>query len=131
MAKSHDVEQAGSKFSQVLETAAKLPGVRINRAAYLRTALRRHCTEEQIERAIAETPAAAGIPLGVIADVANTSIKYETSKVTGLSTLAGLPGGFAMLGTIPRRPRPVRRAHAPDRAEARICVQLAGAVLGR
>jgi hypothetical protein len=101
MAKSHDVEQAGSKFSQVLETAAKLPGVRINRAAYLRTALRRHCTEEQIERAIAETPAAAGIPLGVIADVANTSIKYETSKVTGLSTLAGLPGGFAMLGTIP------------------------------
>lgn len=101
MAKSHDVESAGSKFSQVLETAAKLPGVRIDRDAYLRTALKRHCTEEQIERAIAETPAAAGIPLSVITEVANTSIKYETSKVTGLSTLAGLPGGFAMLGTIP------------------------------
>lgn len=101
MAKSHDVEQSGSKFSQVLETAAKLPGVRINRAAYLRSAFKRYCTEEQIERAIAETPAAAGIPLSVITNVANTSITYETSKATGISALAGIPGGFAMLGTVP------------------------------
>ncbi|WP_449371735.1 hypothetical protein [Arthrobacter psychrolactophilus] len=62
---------------------------------------KRHCTEEQIERAIANSPAAAGIPLKVIAEVANTSIAYETSKVTGLSTLAGIPGGLAMLGTVP------------------------------
>ncbi|MEV8130730.1 hypothetical protein AB0O54_06285 [Pseudarthrobacter oxydans] len=34
-------------------------------------------------------------------EVANTSIAYETSKVTGLSALAGIPGGFAMVGTVP------------------------------
>ena len=81
--------------------AAKLPGVRIDRAAYLRTALKRHCTEDQVERAIADGPAAAGIPLKIIAEAANTSIRYETSKVTGLSALAGVPGGFAMIGTVP------------------------------
>lgn len=101
MAKTQEIEHPGSKFSQVLDAAAKLPGARINRATYLRAALKRHCTEEQIQRAIAETPAAAGIPLSIITGVANTSIAYETSKATGISTLAGIPGGFAMLGTVP------------------------------
>lgn len=101
MPESQEVEQAGSKFSQILNAAAKLPGVRINRANYLRVALKRHCTEEQIERAIADSPAAAGISLAVIAEVAKTSITYETSKVTGISTAAGIPGGFALIGTVP------------------------------
>ena len=98
---SNTITTAGSTFSQALNAAAKLPGVRIDRAAYLRTALKRHCTEGQIERAIADGPAAAGIPLEIITEAANTSIRYETSKVTGLSALAGVPGGFAMIGTVP------------------------------
>ena len=101
MPSTQEIEQPGSKFSQVLESAARLPGVRINRAAYLRAALKRHCTEEQIERAIAGSPAAAGIPLQIITQVANTSIGYETSKATGISAVAGIPGGFAMIGTVP------------------------------
>lgn len=91
----------GPSFTQALETAARLPGVRIDRAAYLRSALKRYCTEDQVERAIALSPAAAGVPLEVITQVANTSIAYETSKVTGLSTLAGLPGGLTLVGTAP------------------------------
>ncbi|KPN21727.1 MULTISPECIES: hypothetical protein [unclassified Arthrobacter] len=101
MTETKEIENAGSNFTQVLDAAAKLPGVRINRTAYLRTALKRHCTEEQIETAIADGPAAAGIPLKVITEIANTSIAYETSKVTGLSTLSGIPGGLAMIGTVP------------------------------
>src|SRR6478672_4031703 len=98
---NREIEHSALKFSEVLDLAAKLPGVRINRAAYLSVALKRHCTEEQIERAIAQTPAAAGISLKIITGVANTSIAYETSKTTGISTLAGIPGGIAMLGTVP------------------------------
>ncbi|MFC0248262.1 MULTISPECIES: hypothetical protein [Citricoccus] len=98
---SDTIATAGSTFSQALNAAAKLPGVRIDRAAYLRTALKRHCTEDQLERAIADSPAAAGIPLKIITEAANTSIRHETSKVTGLSALAGVPGGFAMIGTVP------------------------------
>ena len=101
MPSSQDVEQSRATFSQILNAAAQLPGVRIDRAAYLRSALSRHCAEEQIEQAITENPAAVGIPLRVITQVANTSITYETSKVTGLSTIAGIPGGWAMVGTVP------------------------------
>lgn len=101
MVNDAQLERAGSAFSKTLEAAAKLPGVRIERAAYLRSALKRYCTVEQIEHAVAETPAAAGIPTYVVSEVASTSIKYETGKVTGLSTLAGIPGGFAMVGTVP------------------------------
>lgn len=101
MGSTKEVENPGTKFTQVLDAAAKLPGVRINRAAYLRAALKRYCTAEQIEAAVAATPAIAGIPLSVITQAANTSIKYETSKVTGLSTVAGVPGGLALIGTVP------------------------------
>jgi hypothetical protein len=101
MADTRELESSATKFSQVLDAAAKLPGVRIDRASYLRTALKRYCTDEEIERAVADNPAAAGISAEVIKEVANTSISYETSKVTGLSALAGIPGGFAMIGTIP------------------------------
>ncbi|MFC6418447.1 hypothetical protein [Sanguibacter inulinus] len=101
MAKNQDLEQPGFSFPQVLDLAAKLPGVRIDRETYLRAALKRHCTAEQIDRAVAESPAAAGVSLKVITEVANGSITYETSKVTGISALAGLPGGLAMLGTVP------------------------------
>ncbi|GAA4960601.1 hypothetical protein GCM10023238_29780 [Streptomyces heliomycini] len=87
-----EMEDPGSHFSTVLVAAAKLPGVRINRETYLRKALSRHCSEEQIKQAIEETPAAAGIPLDILEKAANDSIKYETAKVSAASAAAGLPG---------------------------------------
>lgn len=101
MTKPQEIANPESSFTQVLEAAAKLPGVRLNRDTYLRQALKRYCTDAQIEDAINTSPAAAGIPLKVITATANTSIAYETSKVTSLSTLAGIPGGLAMAGTLP------------------------------
>lgn len=101
MTQPTEVETSPSGFSQILNAAARLPGVRIDRAAYLRKALRRHCSDAQIALAIAESPAAAGIPLEVLKETAKTSISYETSKVTGMSALAGIPGGVAMIGTVP------------------------------
>lgn len=101
MAEKVEIEQAESKFSQVLDAAARLPGVRIERASYLRSSLKRYCSDETIESAVATSPAAAGVPFRVIAEVAKASIAYETGKVTGISTLAGIPGGFAMVGTVP------------------------------
>ncbi|MFJ4499198.1 hypothetical protein [Streptomyces sp. NPDC088864] len=90
-----------SRFSALLAAAAKLPGVRIDREAYLRTALRRHCSEEDIRRATEETPAAAGIPLDVLERVANESIRYETAKVSAISAATGLPGVLALPATVP------------------------------
>lgn len=101
MPESTTVEQSGNRFVQALSAAAALPGVRINREQFLRSALARHCAQEQIDQAVAQSPAAAGVPDTVIKRIANASINYETSKVSGLSAAAGIPGGLALLGTVP------------------------------
>lgn len=101
MAKSKDLEKAGINFSRMLNTAVRLPLIRIDRAEYLRSALKKHCSPAQIEAAVLTTPAHAGIPLEVIEKAANSSIKYETSRVTGASAAAGLPGGVAAFITAP------------------------------
>lgn len=94
-------ENGESRFSTLLVGAVRLPGVRINREAYLRTALARHCSEDELRRAIEETPAAAGIPLVVLDRVASESIRYETAKVSAVSAAAGIPGFIALPATIP------------------------------
>jgi hypothetical protein len=95
------IENPESRFSAVLAAAVKLPGVRINREAYLRKALVRYCSEDEIRRAIEETPAAAGIPLEVLDKAANDSIGYETTKASALSAAAGIPGFIALPATVP------------------------------
>ncbi|MFF4171661.1 hypothetical protein [Streptomyces sp. NPDC001744] len=94
-------ETAESRFSALLVGAARLPGVRIDREAYLRAALARHCSEDELRRATEETPAAAGIPLAVLDRVANESIRYETAKVSAVSAAAGIPGFIALPATVP------------------------------
>ncbi|MET7764530.1 hypothetical protein ABZS71_21820 [Streptomyces sp. NPDC005393] len=101
MKQGKGIENPESRFSAVLVSAAKLPGVRINREAYLRSALARHCSEDDIRRAIEETPAAAGITVEVLDKVANDSIRYETAKVSALSAAAGIPGILALPATVP------------------------------
>ena len=78
-----------------------MPGVRIDRASYLRRELRHFCTDDQLDRAVATSPAEAGVPLDVVNKVASSVIRYETGKVTTLSTVAGIPGGLAAVGTVP------------------------------
>ncbi|MDH6626941.1 hypothetical protein M2271_004764 [Streptomyces sp. LBL] len=95
------IENPESRFSAVLLAAAKLPGVRIDREAYLRSALARHCSEDDIRRATEETPAAAGIPVEVLDKLANDSIRFETAKVSALSAAAGIPGILALPATVP------------------------------
>ncbi|MFJ9594648.1 hypothetical protein ACIRS3_17995 [Streptomyces virginiae] len=101
MAMSKGIENPELRFSTALVRAASLPGVRINREAYLRQALGRHCSEEQIRQAIEETPAAAGIPSEVLDKAANDSISYETTKASALSAGAGIPGLLFLPATVP------------------------------
>ncbi|MFI5528355.1 hypothetical protein ACIA8O_07300 [Kitasatospora sp. NPDC051853] len=101
MASNKLTENPELRFATVLAHAAALPGVRINREAYLRQALSRHCPEEQIAHAIEETPAAAGIPLDLLDKVATDSIRYETAKVSALSAAAGAPGLLFIAATVP------------------------------
>lgn len=88
-------------FEMVLKTATGLPMVKIDREKFLSSALKPYFDEETIRVAIEHNPAYAGISIEQIEKIAKESINYETAKVTALSVAAGLPGGIAMIGTVP------------------------------
>lgn len=89
------------EFETVLVTAAKLPYVKIDREIFLRKELRGKYSPEVVELAVKHNPAYAGIPIDEIDKIANSIIKAETTKVTAFSAGSGLPGGFAIIATIP------------------------------
>ena len=88
-------------WKRVLHAALAVPGVTVNREKFLRSALQRIADEEQIEQAIATRPALAGIDITKIDGRANVIIRKHVTRASGISFAAGIPGGFAMLGTIP------------------------------
>ena len=89
------------EFEQVLSSAIKLPMVHIGREKFLRTELQKYCEDETVEEAIRYNPAYAGISPKTIDKIANNCIVFEAAKVSAISFAAGIPGGFAMVGTIP------------------------------
>jgi len=100
MSKSTAVESS-TKFEQLLRASVQLPGVQIDRETYLRRELKLYCSPEQIDRAVTASPARAGVPIEVVNKIAAHVIRNEAAKVTAISAAAGLPGGFALLGTVP------------------------------
>lgn len=81
--------------------ALKTPGVHIARASFLQRELFKNHPQEVIDRAIAETPARAGIPSEEIDRIADAVIAFERNCVSGISAALGAPGGWAMAATIP------------------------------
>ena len=59
------------------------------------------CEKEVLETAIVSTPVQAGISKDEIERLAGEVVKYERNCVSGISTLLGLPGGYAMLASVP------------------------------
>jgi len=88
-------------IADIIALAVKLPGIHINRDAFLKKELYKNHPEKVIEAAIASTPAAAGIEEGEIEKIADEVIKYERNCVSGISAALGTPGGWAMAATIP------------------------------
>ena len=88
-------------FEKILRSAIELPGIRINRAEFLRKELSKYFDDDIVEKAIATNPAQAGLSHKNIERIAKACINYETAKVTAISAVAGMPGGLAMAATIP------------------------------
>lgn len=96
---SREAEEFAKSF---LKTVLRLRGVRIEREQFLRSELhKRGIAREVIDEAIATSPAAAGIDVVLLDDMANAAIAFETRKSSALSFAAGLPGGFGLLATVP------------------------------
>ncbi|HOU90276.1 MAG TPA: hypothetical protein PLU22_04480 [Polyangiaceae bacterium] len=88
-------------WNKVLDSALALPGVKVNRRAYLYRELTKHVGPGLVERAILEGPGKAGVSAAVIDRIAYSSINWHTAGASALSFAAGLPGGWWLAGTIP------------------------------
>lgn len=88
-------------WNGVLGATLKLPGAKVDRAKYLRSALSPHLSSDVIEEAIQTTPAQAGVDANTVKRAAQGSVSWHHAGVTAVSTLAGLPGGWWLAGAIP------------------------------
>jgi hypothetical protein len=94
--------EAGQFAISFLKKVIRLRGVRIDREQFLRAELhKRGIAAAEIDRAVTENPAVAGISPIMLDEIAESAIDFETGKSTALSFAAGLPGGFGMIGTVP------------------------------
>lgn len=85
-------------FENVLMAAMHTPGVKINRAKFLQKEFIKYYPEEVVNGAIESNPAKAGISKETVNVISKQVINYETTKVTGLSVAASIPGGAVAIG---------------------------------
>ncbi len=88
-------------IEDVIIKGLRIPGIRINRDEFLQKQLFKLYPQEVIDIAIAESPMKAKIPVKVIDKIADEVIKLERNCVSGISAALGVPGGWAMVATIP------------------------------
>ena len=93
------MEKEVTVWNKVMSAALAIPGVKVDRELFLRAELQQYCTKDEMEKAVIN-------PVDVVSverldSVASSCINNHLVKVTALSTVAGLPGGFVVLGTIP------------------------------
>lgn len=88
-------------IEDIIALAFKAPGVHVTRANFLQKELYKNHPQAVIDKAIATTPAQAGISSDEINNIADEVIKYERNCVSGISAALGAPGGWVMAATIP------------------------------
>lgn len=85
----------------VLVEATRLPMVNIDRELFLRKELKNKYSPDVVNLAVKENPACAGIKVCDIDKIAKSCIDGEAMRVAAISAVAGIPGGPAMIGTVP------------------------------
>lgn len=79
----------------------RIPGIKVDREAFLRKEFANKFSSEVIEKAIQENPMKAKIKPEAIDKIADDVIKFEQLQVSGVSAALSAPGGWALLATIP------------------------------
>lgn len=87
-------------WNRVLSAVLELPGVKVDREAFLRKELKPYCSLSKLDMLESVRPYTI-VSDHVIDQVAKSCIRRHTALATTASTIAGLPGGLAMAATIP------------------------------
>lgn len=94
------MEKGIQLWNKIVTLALEMPGIRINRDVFLRSQLRIYCTDVQISKVL-ERGTIGIVSTEVLDKIASDCINNHTIKATALSTALGMPGGFAIVGTVP------------------------------
>ena len=88
-------------IEDVIIAGLKFPGIKIKRDEFLKKEFSLHHTEKEIDDIINHNPAYANISTKEIDKIADDVIQYERLRVSGISTALSMPGGIAMVATLP------------------------------
>ncbi len=87
------------KWISFLKNILKIPGAKVNRVAFLKKEFG-NLSLEEMQVCVNESPVKV-VPLETIDQHAKALINSHTFKVSTLSAISGIPGGFAMIAAIP------------------------------
>lgn len=88
-------------IEDVIIAGLKVPGIKINREEFLRKEFSTYYEEEIIDKIIKNNPSIANVPNETVDKIATSVIQYERLCVSGISTALSMPGGIAMVATLP------------------------------
>lgn len=88
-------------IEDVIIAGLKIPGIKINRDEFLKKEFITRYPENVVDIIVKKNPAAANIKIEEIDKIADDVIQYERLRVSGISTVLSMPGGVAMVATLP------------------------------
>ena len=98
---TEEKDSGATAWNRIVGASLAMPGAKVDRESFLRSQLMGYCEEEQIAKAIKDSPANAGISPELIDKLADACIKWQRYKASAISFATGIPGGWAMAGTLP------------------------------
>lgn len=110
---------------KVIKAAASLKMVKIDRGKFLRTELQKHYPEADLDLAVSETPAEAGVPAEVLDTIATEAIDFETKKMLGIFVCCRNTRRLGDGGYGSRRFGPIFRPCYENRAKTRLHLRMA------
>ena len=88
-------------IEDVIIAGLKVPGIKIKRDEFLRKEFITHYKEDVVDKIVEFNPLYAKIPSEKVDKIADDVIQYERLRVSGISTALSMPGGIAMVATLP------------------------------
>ena len=88
-------------IEDIIIMALKIPGIKINREEFLKKEFSRYYSDDVVRNIVEKNPSYANIPIKTVDKIAKDVIQSERLCVSGISTALSVPGGFAMVATLP------------------------------
>ena len=100
MENNKSVSKAGFSLVDIVSTAIRIPGVKVNRESFLREQFK-DLPAEHIQLIVEKGPVEANCSRSELRKIAKNLVKKKTLISSSASFIAGIPGGLAMAATIP------------------------------